>query len=163
MTSPVFFDSTGKRRRLVGRLIALLLTLILASAIAFATTIVEVPASSPLDFSRERQQPLPFKTHIAHWRHRIPQWANPGRRERPVNAAFYVPWDPESVTALRAHYDQLDWVIASNAAIDRKTGRLEVHNDRQLRTLVRSRQHRPKLFLCRRARLVRTGDGAPVP
>ncbi|HEY1125872.1 MAG TPA: polysaccharide deacetylase family protein [Sphingobium sp.] len=147
MTSPVFFDSTGKRRRLVGRLIALLLTLVVASAIAFATTIVEVPATSALDFSRERQQPLPFKTHLAHWRHRMPQWANPAGRQRPINAAFYVPWDPESVSALRAHYDQLDWVIASNAAIDRETGRLNIHADPGLHALVRSRIHRPKMFL----------------
>ncbi|MBO9581249.1 MAG: glycosyltransferase [Sphingobium sp.] len=147
MTSPVFFDSTGKRRRLVGRLIAVLLTLILACAIGFATTIVNVPTTSALDFSHERQQPLPFKTHLAHWRHRIPQWPHLGRSERPINAAFYVPWDPESVSALRAHYDQLDWVIASNASLDRKTLGLKVHIDTPLRTLVRGRLHRPKLFL----------------
>jgi cellulose synthase/poly-beta-1,6-N-acetylglucosamine synthase-like glycosyltransferase/peptidoglycan/xylan/chitin deacetylase (PgdA/CDA1 family)/spore germination protein YaaH len=147
MTSPVFFDSTGKRRRLVGRLIALLLTLVLASAIAFATTIVRVPAAAAIDFTRERQQPLPFKTHIARWRHRLPQWSNLEARPRPINAAFYVPWDPESVSALRDHYDNLDWVIASNASIDRKTQKLEVRNDPPLRALVRGRLHRPKLFL----------------
>jgi spore germination protein YaaH/peptidoglycan/xylan/chitin deacetylase (PgdA/CDA1 family) len=147
MTSPVFFDSTGKRRRLVGRLIALLLSLIVISALAFATTIVRVPASAALGFDRERQQPLPFKTHIARWKHRIPQWGNPAGAQRPINAAFYVPWDEESVSALRTHYDRLDWVIASNAWLDRKTLALKVQIDTPLRTLVRSRLHRPKLFL----------------
>ena len=65
MNSPVFFDGTGKRRRLVGRLTALLLALIVIGAVLFATTIADMPAASPLTFGREREQPLPFRTHLA--------------------------------------------------------------------------------------------------
>ncbi len=146
MTSPVFFDQSGRRRRLVGRLIAALLVIVVGCAVAFATTIVDVPRASPLDFGREREQPLPFRTHIAHLRHRIPRLPRPGTR-RPVRAGFYVPWDEESAASLRAHYDQLDWVIAANAAIDRRTGALIDHGDPRLAALVRNHVHRPRLSL----------------
>ena len=147
MTSPVFFDGTGKRRRLVGRLLALLLTVIVGSAVAFATTIVNVPRTSPLDFGHERAQPLPFKTHVAHLRHQIPRLPLIGKAPQPIRAGFYVPWDEESAVSLRTHYDQLDWIIASDATIEPKTGKLIDRSDARLRALVRGNVHRPKLFL----------------
>ncbi len=147
MTSPVFFDGTGKRRRLVGRLLALLLTLIVGSAIAFATTIVEVPRTTPLDFGHEREQPLPFQTHVAHLRHQIPRLPQIGKAGQPIRAGFYVPWDVESAVSLRNHYDQLDWIIASDASIHPKTGKLVDRSDPRLRALIRGNVHRPKVFL----------------
>ncbi len=147
MTSPVFFDGTGKRRRLVGRLLALLLTVIVGSAIVFATTIVEVPRTTPLDFGHEREQPLPFQTHVAHLRHQIPRLPQIGKTAQPIRAGFYVPDDEESAVSLRTHYDQLDWIIASGATIQPKTGKLVDPSDPRLRALIRGNVHRPKVFL----------------
>ncbi len=147
MTSPVFFDGTGKRRRVVGRTLALLLLLIVGCALGFASTIVNVPTVSPLEFGHEREQPLPFRTRLAHLRHRIPPLPAVGRGREPIRAGFYVPWDEESAASLSAHYDELDWVVASNAYISSKTGLVSVRNDPRLATLVRSHLHRPKLFL----------------
>lgn len=72
MSSPVFFDASGHRRKLVGRIVTLLLFLIVLSAMIFAATVIEVPSDQPLDFIHERIQPLPFVTGIAHLRHRFP-------------------------------------------------------------------------------------------
>jgi hypothetical protein len=69
MNSPVFFDETGRRRRLVGRITGLLLAIVAAGAILFATTIVDVPKVSPLSFGHEREQPLRFRTHLARFSH----------------------------------------------------------------------------------------------
>ena len=147
MKSPVFFDSTGKRRRLVGRLLAFFLTLVVVCAVGFATTIVHVPTTSALDFTHERQQPLPFKTRIARLRHRVPALPDLSGAKRPIQVGFYVPWDEESGSSLSLHYNQLDWVVAGNASILRRTGKLTVRNDAPLRAIIRNRMHRPKLFL----------------
>lgn len=147
MTSPVFFDQSGARRRLVGRFLAVLLTLVVGCAIAFATTIVDVPRASPLDFGHEREQPLPFRPHLARLRHRIPHLPRPTGKRRPVRAGFYVPWDEESAASLRAHYSQLDWVIAAEASIRRRDGTLADRSDPRLAALVRGNMHRPRLFL----------------
>lgn len=147
MNSPVFFDSTGRRRRLVGRLTGILLVLILCSAALFASTIVNVPTASPIDFGRERQQPLPFRTHIARLKHELPRFHGRSAQGRPVHIGFYVPWDADSAASLRAHYDQLDWIIAADAHIDVQHGHLKVRHDTYLRALARSRLHRPRFLL----------------
>jgi len=147
MKSPIFFDMTGRRRRLVGRLTALVLILALAAAALFASTIVAVPSVSPLKFGHEREQPLPFRTHLAHLRHRFPKAGSLLHAGHPASIGFYVPWDEQSYTSLRSHYDQLDWVVAANSYIDRQTGTLRVQNDTKLAALIRNQLHRPKFFL----------------
>lgn len=145
MNSPIFFDETGHRRRFMARLTAGLLIAIFICAALFATTIVAMPKASALDFGHEREQPLPFRTHIAHWRHRLPRMAR--TRRRPLHVGFYVPWDDNSLASVRSHYDQLDWIVASDATVAPKDGRLIAHDDPKLRGLVRGRLHRPQLYL----------------
>ncbi|MBT2187089.1 polysaccharide deacetylase family protein [Sphingobium nicotianae] len=152
MTSPIFFDATGRRRRLVGRATALLVLLVLLCAAVFAATLVNVPAASPLQFGHEREQALPFRTHVARLRHRVQRLlganghsrAAPGKR---LTVGFYVPWDSESASSLRAHYDQLDWVVAAEGVVDLTHGRLVTHQDGPLRAMLRSRLHRPRVML----------------
>jgi hypothetical protein len=117
MTSPIFFDSTGNRRRLVGRVSAALLLLILIAAAIFAATVVAVPADAPLDFIREREQAAPFLTRVAHLRHHLPPVRSAALANSPERIGFYVPWDPESGAALRRHFNELDSVVAAEASI----------------------------------------------
>lgn len=147
MVSPVFFDMTGRRRRMVGRLTALMLVLAVIAAVLFASTIVAVPAVSPLTFGHEREQPLPFRTHLAHLRHRFPKGRAFSHTGHTDSIGFYVPWDEQSYDSLRTHYDQLDWVVAADGYIDRSTGALRVQNDAKLNALIRNQLHRPKFFL----------------
>ena len=44
MSKPVFFDPSGRRRRSVRGAVFALLVLVLAASVAFASTVVEVPA-----------------------------------------------------------------------------------------------------------------------
>ncbi|HEX7711039.1 MAG TPA: glycosyltransferase [Sphingomonadaceae bacterium] len=147
MSSPIFFDATGRRRRLVGRLNALLLGAIVLAAVLFATTIVNVPTVSPLEFGHERQQPLPFRTHLAHIGHRFRAIAPRRSRGQPLRIGFYVPWDEQSALSLRRHYDDLDWVVAGEGAVDPAKAQLTVANDTDLRAIRRSRLHQPEYFL----------------
>ncbi len=148
MTSPIFFDSTGHRRRLVGRISWGILALILLAAAAFAATVVEVPAAAPLDFIHERSQALPFITRVAHLRHRLPPVRDAaGRSGAPQRMGFYVPWDPESAASLRRHFNDLDQVVAADASISLPSGKLVLTPDPQLGALLRGKLHRPELYL----------------
>ncbi len=149
MNSPIFFDASGKRRRLVGRLAALFVVLILICSMLFAATVVAVPSAKPLDFGREREQALPFRTHVARLRHRVSALlgGHEDHGERHLSIGFYVPWDPSSMASLRAHYDKLDWIVAAGATIDGRSGRLQVQDDARLAAMVHSHVSRPRLFM----------------
>src|SRR6478735_8905449 len=126
MARPVFYDLTGRRHRWLGRLSTLALAVVILAAALFAATLVDVPAAHPLDIGREREQPLPFVTSLAHLRHRLPRLHGAGGGGRPLRAAFYVPWDPESLAALRRHVADLDSVIVAGATFDAGRGRVQV-------------------------------------
>ncbi|HNJ46997.1 MAG TPA: glycosyltransferase [Novosphingobium sp.] len=146
MSSQVFFDASGHRRKLVGRIVTLLLFLIVLSAMIFAATVIEVPSDQPLDFIHERIQPLPFVTGIAHLRHRFPR-LQLRSGAAPLRIGFYVPWDPESAASLRRNYDALDWVIAADAAIGLPGGHIRSQIDPALASLVHGRLHDPDRLL----------------
>ncbi len=147
MTSPVFFDATGRRRKWVGRLAVALLALVVLAAIVFAATVIAVPAETPLDIGHEREQALPFLTHVARLRHRLPRL--PGRAEQgePLAVGFYVPWDPDSAASLRQHYDALDWIVAADAQVNPARGTIGIDPDPRLHSLAANRLHRPRMML----------------
>ena len=88
----------------------------LLAAIAFAATIVNVPATMPLTFGRERVQPLPLRAQISALRHKLPR-IHAGGRSPTQTVAFYVPWDPESAESLRRHFDDIDVLAAGDGQI----------------------------------------------
>lgn len=147
MNSPIFFDASGRRRRLVGRISGLLLALTVIASAAFATTIVEVPQTAAIDFMREREQPLPFKTHLARLRHALPALPAFLRPDRPLTVGFYLPSDEESAHSLLAHYSALDWVVTGNATVDPQTASLHVASDPRLAAILRNHLHRPAVMM----------------
>lgn len=149
MTSPVFFDSTGRRRRLFGRIAALLLVAIILSAAVFAATVVNVPVEKAIDFGHEREQPLPFLAHVSKLKARLRRVAAPrrvGDRGTPLRIGFYVPWDPESADSLRRHRGDLDWVVAAEGIIDTRSGKLASDPDPRLKSVLRGTLHRPDIL-----------------
>lgn len=147
MTSPIFFDETGRRRRLVGRITFSLLALILLAAIGFAATLVEVPAATALAFTHEREQPLPFITRIARIRHKLPRLAPAQTGNVPLRIGFYVPWDEESATSLHDHWNDLDWVVAADATINSARSTVNIDPDVRLHSQLASSLHRPNMLL----------------
>ncbi len=147
MTSPVFFDSTGQRKRLVGRLTAALLGLLLLGALVFAATLAAVPAEAPLDIGREREQPAAFLTHVARLKHRLPRLAPAHPAGQALRIRFYVPWDPDSANSLANHINDLDWVVAAAGQISGSAGNLTVSPDTKLDAIARNGMHRPRMVL----------------
>ena len=147
MTSPIFFDSTGRRRRLVGRVAFGLLVLIVVAAFGFAATLVKVPSAAALTFGRERQQPLPFLTHLARIRHKLPRLAPANNGNLPLRIGFYVPWDEESATSLHDHWSDLDWVVAADALIKPAQNSVAIDPDVRLHSQLSTSLHRPAMLL----------------
>ncbi len=149
MTSPIFFDASGKRRRWSARATALFIALILIAGVGFATTVVDVPTAPALQFGRERDQPLPFRTHLLRLRHRLgailPTPAHAADAP-PRRIAFYVPWDGESLSSLRQHYNDLDEVVAGLSEID-ANGNLSLTTDHELEAVRQANAHRPLVTL----------------
>ncbi len=147
MVSPVFFDSTGRRRRLVGRLSFALLGLIVFAALVFAATLVEVPTTAALAFGREREQAVPFLSRIAHLRHKLPRLAPANTGAQPLRIGFYVPWDEESATSLHQHFNELDWVVAADALINTRNNAVTIDPDVRLHSQLSTSLHRPVMLL----------------
>ncbi|MBO0749235.1 MAG: glycosyltransferase [Porphyrobacter sp.] len=146
MNSPIFFDATGRRRRLVGRVSLALLAALLVAAIAFAATILEVPAATPLTFGRERVQPLPLRAQLSALRHKLPR-IRPAAQGPTRTIAFYVPWDPDSAASLRRHFKDIDVLAAGDAQIDPRNGSLVIDRDRELHAILYAHAHKPRVWL----------------
>jgi len=148
VTSPIFFDATGRRRRKVTRAATALLAVVVLAALVFAFTVIEVPATPPLELGRERAQPAPFLTHVARLRHRIGRLVAPqGPRKLGMSIGFYVPWDEDSGQSLRRNFDQLDWVVAAEGQVDAAAGGLVVAPDPRLDGTLRGHIHAPAVVL----------------
>jgi cellulose synthase/poly-beta-1,6-N-acetylglucosamine synthase-like glycosyltransferase/peptidoglycan/xylan/chitin deacetylase (PgdA/CDA1 family)/spore germination protein YaaH len=129
-------------------MLALILT-ILAASLAFASTVVSVPAPSPLPIGFERMTALPFRAQVSRFKHRLARMARgrmpaPVAPGKPLTVAFYTSWTDESAPSLAHHIDQVDWVAPTLLALDRKGG-LAVAEDAPLRRVVSSSIHRPRI------------------
>jgi cellulose synthase/poly-beta-1,6-N-acetylglucosamine synthase-like glycosyltransferase/peptidoglycan/xylan/chitin deacetylase (PgdA/CDA1 family)/spore germination protein YaaH len=127
---------------------AIVLT-ILGASLVFASTVVSVPVPSPLPIGFERMSPLPFRTQVSRFKHRLAHLARGSRHVpaagspgKPLTIAFYTSWTDQSAPALEHHIDQIDWVAPTLLAID-KSGHLAVTEDAPLRRVIANSIHRP--------------------
>lgn len=153
MSRPIFFDPTGRRRRLTRRGAFAGLVVLLVAAVIFATTVVAVPPpAAPLPLGFERQAPFPLKTQVSRISHRISQNLGQlfGPRTAPaahgggqaLNVGFYTSWTDGSAETLRRHIGQLDWVAPTLFSLGRD-GNLVVSDDAPMRRILTSSIHRP--------------------
>lgn len=153
MDRPVFYDASGRRRRLTLPAIAVMLAAILAAAIAFAATIVNVPVPPAMPLRMERPRPegigqrlgrfgASLRREIAGW---LPRGGH-GAGRPPVRVAFYVPWDDASKASLRQHIGQIDWVAPSLLSVTGPAHRLRVTADPVFASILRTARHRPRVM-----------------
>lgn len=150
MSRPVFFDPTGKRRRWTRRTIFISLLLLFAAAIGFASTVVHIPAPSPLPLGMERRTPLRLRAQVSRLTHHVSRLfgtaaPNHQGQGRPLTVGFYASWSDTSAPSLARNIDHLDWVVPSTLSIDR-SGKLVVSEDRALRRIVAGSLHRPLIL-----------------
>lgn len=149
MTAPVFFDASGRRQIWFRRVALLVLGAMVLACVAFASTVVKVPAPSPLPIAYERMTPLPFRTQISRIKHKVLHFigAPPAamantRASRPLTVAFYTSWSDNSAQSLAQHINQVDWVAPTLFTLDRSGG-LIGSDDGPLRRVLGSNLHRP--------------------
>ncbi len=147
MSRPIFFDPTGRRRRLTRRgAFAALIALVLL-ALVFATTVVAIPPAPPLPLGFERQAPFPLKTQVSRLSQKLGQLL--GRRAAPVahgqsqtlNVGFYTSWTDGSAETLARHLGQLDWVAPTLFSLN-AGGQLAVTDDAPMRRVLAAGLHR---------------------
>ena len=163
MHEPIFFDPTGRRGRWSRRILALLMVIIIAGAVAFATTLVAVPPQ------RDLELPLP-QPHAAALRgipprHGLTSWLPPmhirSGAHSPLSIGFYVPGDDASIASLRRHVRALDWVVPAMVTVSGVTvsgravsgGRgagpkqdVVLHEDRRFTHMIAAMKHPPKVL-----------------
>ncbi|MGY4397289.1 peptidoglycan/xylan/chitin deacetylase (PgdA/CDA1 family)/spore germination protein YaaH/GT2 family glycosyltransferase [Sphingomonas sp. UYAg733] len=157
MSKPIFFDARGTRKRWSFRAAFSMIALIVAVAGIFAVTIVDVPAGDPLPIRYERAQALPLGAQVAAIRHKLnsglrslgwlPRHATAGRPGgKPLTVGFYVPWDKASKVSLRAHLDDLGWVVPATFGVAGKDHRLVQVADPNFDAIIDSALHRPTIL-----------------
>ena len=84
--------------------------------------------------SLQRQQPLRGpSTRVA----RAPKGGRPPSGDS-LLVGFYVNWTDNSFASLRAHAEQLDWIVAEWAFLDRQADTLRVHVDPKVQQWVQN-------------------------
>lgn len=153
MQKPVFYDASGRRKRITLPLLFVLLLSILLAAIAFAATIVNVPVppAVPLSMEHPHSEGLgqkigrlsaKLRADVAKW---LPQHASPWPAH-PVTMAFYVPWDDASRASLRQHVGKIDWVAPALLSVTGSAHDLHVTADPVFQSIIRTAGHRPHIL-----------------
>ncbi|NTS66336.1 glycosyltransferase [Sphingomonas sp. HHU CXW] len=112
MSSPIFFDPSGRRSRISRRTLAGLLLVVVLAAVGFATTLVMMPARH--DVALPLPQPHAAAARGEPHRHGLAAWLpRHGRAadRTALSIGFYVPGDDASLASLRRNAGALDWVV----------------------------------------------------
>jgi len=144
---PIFFDPTGRRRRLTRRIVFAGIALLIVTALAFASTVFTVPASQPLKLGFERPQPLPLRTQVGRLSRSITGlFGRPGvraaRQAQNLTIGFYVPFGQGAVESLKRQAGQLDWVAPTLFFLD-KQGNFNATDDTRMRRVLAGQIHHP--------------------
>ncbi|HUD91079.1 glycosyltransferase [Sphingobium sp.] len=152
MQRPIFYDASGRRRRLTLPALSLALIAMLVAAIAFAVTIVDVPVPPAVPLRMERPQPESIGQRLNHLGaslRKLAGWlptASHGGAIHPVNVAFYVPWDDASRASLRQHVADIDWVAPALISVTGPTHALHLTADPAFTAIIKAARHRPQIM-----------------
>ncbi|MFM7029334.1 MAG: glycosyltransferase [Chakrabartia sp.] len=151
MHAPVFYDVSGRRRRISTLLVAAFFGLLLLAATVFAVTLIEVP-TPPSMMDGERPAPRPLAEQVSHLGHKIAhlrQWlpaAWPGHAPPPLRVGFYTPWDDASRISLAHHIGSLDWVVPAVLSVTGPNHKLVHLADPRFDRTIQSRALRPQVL-----------------
>ncbi|WP_022685996.1 polysaccharide deacetylase family protein [Sphingomonas phyllosphaerae] len=150
MTRPIFFDPTGRRSRLSKRVVAVLLAVIVISAIVFAATLIRVPRGRDLALPLPQPRAAALRVEkgvgrgIASWLPHRPAAANDPHS--PLSIGFYVPGDDASIASLRRHSASLDWVVPATISVSGPRHQVQVEPDLPFDRMIAAMKHAPKVL-----------------
>ena len=116
---PIFFDPSGRRRRVAHWSVFLAFALLLMLSCAFGATLLTGSSPAAL-LPRDMRNTLhALASKVTDSPGSAAAWGLFSHRNGhlPVAAAFYVPWDPASRLSLQQHLDDLDWVMPTTLSI----------------------------------------------
>lgn len=149
MAKAIFYDPSGRRRRLTRRGMLGLLIALVGLAIAFASTVVTIPTPSPLPLGFERLTPLRFRGQVGGLKHSIDAWLretpkarHTGAHAPPITVGFYATWADESPEGFARDINHLDWVVPTTLGINGQ-GQLQVTEDPTFRRIIATNIHHP--------------------
>jgi peptidoglycan/xylan/chitin deacetylase (PgdA/CDA1 family)/spore germination protein YaaH/GT2 family glycosyltransferase len=151
MTRPIFYDASGRRRRIA--MIALTL-LALATALLLwwvGAVLGAQDARLPLRFAEDAAAPhgvaaAASATKISAWLPRTAGTIGATAGKAPVRLGFYMPWDAASRASLAAHAGELDWLAAGMATVTGPDHRLDYEADTDLVALLAKAPRAPRLL-----------------
>jgi len=162
MIRPIFFDPSGRRDRWTMRLFLALVLLVVASAVVFAITVVDVPVPADLLRYAEHPRARPLVEQISRTGHNA-QWqfgalarnfaaslprstSRVAHARNPTRIAFYAPWDDASAASLRHHIKDIDWLAPATLFVVGPKHALTVTHDVALHRILGAAVHRPKVM-----------------
>lgn len=147
MTSPIFFDPTGRRGRWSKRLLAIAIAAILVAALAFATTLVSVPKEP--DLALPLAQPHGLAMRDGGHAHRLGRWLPRGNARdprSPLSIGFYLPNNDDSIASLRRHVAALDWIVPATINVSGPAHTFTVQADPHFARMIAAMPHPPKVL-----------------
>ncbi|WP_159982309.1 MULTISPECIES: glycosyltransferase [unclassified Novosphingobium] len=147
MSKPIFYDPTGRRSRWARRVLSLLLVAVIIGAVAFATTLVAVPAQQELELPLQRLHASTL--HGSPLKHRLTSWLpklHPAGQQKPLSIGFYVPNNDASFLSLVHHGNDLDWVVPAVVSVSGPTHDVQIESDARFDHLVAGEAHRFKVL-----------------
>jgi peptidoglycan/xylan/chitin deacetylase (PgdA/CDA1 family)/spore germination protein YaaH/GT2 family glycosyltransferase len=147
MIMPIFYDPTGRRSRWARRVLSLLLAIVIVGAVAFATTLVAVPAQRELELPLQRLHASTL--HGSPLKHRLTSWLprlHTAGRQKPLSIGFYLPGNDASFLSLVHHGNDLDWVVPAVVTVSGAHHDVAVDADARFDHLVAGEAHRFKVL-----------------
>ena len=148
MTQPIFYDASGRRRRIAGATL-LVLALGLALLVWWAATVLGArDPHAPLRFAEDTGAPQGLAVTAstgtaAAW---LPKTGTAAAGKAPLRLGFYMPWDAASRASLAAHAADLDWLAAGLATVTGANHHVAYEHDGELATLLAGQARSPRLL-----------------
>lgn len=149
MGMPVFYDPTGRRSRWSKRIVALIIAVIAAGAIAFASTLIFVRADP--EIALRLPQPHASELRGVQPRHGLAAWLPRGRAKGkgvtpPLNIGFYLPGDDASFSSLQRHAAALDWVVPAQIMVSGPRHQLAIDDEARFNRVIGAMRDPPKVL-----------------
>jgi peptidoglycan/xylan/chitin deacetylase (PgdA/CDA1 family)/spore germination protein YaaH/GT2 family glycosyltransferase len=148
MSPPIFFDPSGSRKRWTMRAVVATVLLVVATAVIFAITILDVPRGGdlPVRWGSAKASALHLKDARGH---RGGRWLPAGNAKTIGSAltiGFYVPWDQSSASSLRRNIRNLDWVVPALVTVAGPDHAIRIQDDPAFTTIVAGAPHPPRVL-----------------
>lgn len=147
MGMPVFYDPTGRRSRWSKRIVALAIALVVAGAIAFASTLFMVRPEPEIALRTPRPHASALRgVPVRHGRISWLPFRHAKANSSPLSVGFFVPGDDASFHSLQRHAASLDWVVPATITVAGPSHRIAVEQEARFDRFIGAMRYAPKVL-----------------